>query len=72
MSNHLNRRGVTAGIGATLVSPALVSASAAFAASGEPIKIGFSMAQTGSLAGAGSRHYSAPRFGKQIPMPKAA
>jgi branched-chain amino acid transport system substrate-binding protein len=55
MSNHLTRRGITAGIGATLVSPVLASASSAFAASGEPIKIGFSMAQTGSLAGAGQQ-----------------
>ncbi len=54
MSDRITRRGVNAGIGAALISPALVSAPA-FAASGEPIKIGFSMAQTGALAGAGQQ-----------------
>jgi branched-chain amino acid transport system substrate-binding protein len=49
-----DRRGINVGIGATLVSPALAS-TPAFAAGGEPIKIGFSMAQTGSLAGAGQQ-----------------
>lgn len=53
MTNRISRRGVNAGIGAALISPAL-SAAPAFAA-GEPIKIGFSMAQTGSLAGAGQQ-----------------
>lgn len=53
MTNRISRRGVNAGIGAALISPAL-SAVPAFAA-GEPIKIGFSMAQTGSLAGAGQQ-----------------
>jgi branched-chain amino acid transport system substrate-binding protein len=53
MSNKITRRGVNVGIGAALISPALVSAPA-FAA-GEPIKIGFSMAQTGPLAGAGQQ-----------------
>jgi branched-chain amino acid transport system substrate-binding protein len=52
MSHKLTRRGVNTGIGAALISPAL--AGHAFAA-GEPIKIGFSMAQTGSLAGAGQQ-----------------
>jgi branched-chain amino acid transport system substrate-binding protein len=54
MSNHITRRSMNAGLGAALISPALTSAPA-FAASGEPIKIGFSMAQTGSLAGAGQQ-----------------
>ncbi|MGH6671559.1 MAG: amino acid ABC transporter substrate-binding protein [Xanthobacteraceae bacterium] len=53
MVNRITRRGVNAGIGAALISPAL-SGAPAFAA-GQPIKIGFSMAQTGSLAGAGQQ-----------------
>ncbi len=53
MSHKLTRRGVNTGLGAALISPAL-AARRAFAA-GEPIKIGFSMAQTGSLAGAGQQ-----------------
>ena len=53
MTHRITRRGVNAGIGAALITPAL-SAAPAFAA-GEPIKIGFSMAQTGSLAGAGQQ-----------------
>ena len=54
MSNQVTRRDVNTGIGATLLSPALAAAPA-FAQGGEPIKIGFSMAQTGSLAGAGQQ-----------------
>src|SRR5262245_19634003 len=54
MSNQVTRRGVNTGIGAALLSPALPAASA-FAQGGEPIKIGFSMAQSGSLAGAGQQ-----------------
>ena len=55
MTHRITRRRINAGIGVALISPALVRASA-FAQSGrEPIKIGFSMAQTGSLAGAGLR-----------------
>ena len=54
MSNQVTRRDVNTGIGAALLSPALAAA-AAFAQGGEPIKIGFSMAQTGSLAGAGQQ-----------------
>ena len=53
MTHRITRRGVNAGIGAALITPAL-SAAPAFAA-GEPIKIGFSMAQTGSLAGTGQQ-----------------
>jgi branched-chain amino acid transport system substrate-binding protein len=48
MSLILTRRGVNTGIGATLLSPSL--AARAFAQSGNPIKIGFSMALTGPLA----------------------
>jgi branched-chain amino acid transport system substrate-binding protein len=54
MSQNVTRRGVNTGIAAAIVSPALASAPA-FAQGGEPIKIGFSMAQTGSLAGAGQQ-----------------
>src|SRR5215813_4502154 len=54
MSNQVTRRGVNTGIGAALLSPALAAAPA-FAQGGEPIKIGLSMAQTGSLAGAGQQ-----------------
>src|SRR5262249_30107517 len=54
MSNQVTRRDVNTGIGAALLSPALAAAPA-FAQGGEPIKIGFSMAQTGSLAGAGQQ-----------------
>lgn len=53
MSYRITRRGVSAGIGAALISPALVR-TPAFAA-GKPITIGFSMAQTGPLAGAGQQ-----------------
>jgi branched-chain amino acid transport system substrate-binding protein len=49
LSNHITRRGVNAGIGAALLSPALATR-AAFAQGGAPIKIGFSMALTGPLA----------------------
>ena len=54
MTNRITRRGVNAGIGAALISPALAHAPA-FAAGGEPIKIGFSMALTGPLAGNGKQ-----------------
>jgi branched-chain amino acid transport system substrate-binding protein len=53
MTSRISRRLVNAGIGAAVISPAWGSARA-FAAD-EPIKIGFSMAQTGSLAGAGQQ-----------------
>jgi branched-chain amino acid transport system substrate-binding protein len=49
MSNNVTRRGVNAGIGAALLSPAL-KAAPAFAQGSEPIKVGFSMALTGPLA----------------------
>ena len=49
MSNRITRRGVNAGIGAALISPALAARSA-LAQGGEPIKIGFGMALTGPLA----------------------
>ena len=48
MSNHITRRGVNAGIGAALLSPAF--ATPVLAQGGAPIKIGFSMALTGPLA----------------------
>jgi branched-chain amino acid transport system substrate-binding protein len=53
MTHRITRRTVNTGIGAALISPALVGAPAF--ADAEPIKIGFSMAQTGSLAGAGQQ-----------------
>jgi branched-chain amino acid transport system substrate-binding protein len=54
MTHRITRRHVNAGIGAALISPALAR-TPAYAQGGEPIKIGFSMAQTGSLAGAGQQ-----------------
>ena len=48
MTRRMTRRGVNAGIGAALISPALVAGPAR--AAGAPIKIGFSMALTGPLA----------------------
>jgi branched-chain amino acid transport system substrate-binding protein len=54
MTHRITRRDLNAGIGAALVSPAM-AATPAFAQGGEPIKIGFSMAQTGALAGAGKQ-----------------
>jgi len=53
MSNHVTRRGVNAGIGATVLTTGL--ATRAFAQGGEPIKIGFSMALTGPLAANGKQ-----------------
>ena len=49
MSNNVTRRGINAGIGAALISPALSSVRA-FAQGAAPIKIGFGMALTGPLA----------------------
>ncbi|HEX4041914.1 MAG TPA: amino acid ABC transporter substrate-binding protein, partial [Xanthobacteraceae bacterium] len=49
MSYRISRRGVNAGIGAALISPALAG-TRAFAQGAGPIKIGFSMALTGPLA----------------------
>ena len=54
MTNRITRRGVNAGIGAALISPAWTAAPA-LAAGGEPIKIGFSMALTGPLAPGGKQ-----------------
>jgi branched-chain amino acid transport system substrate-binding protein len=54
MTQRISRRGVNAGIGASLVATGLAPA-AAFAQSGEPIKIGFSMAETGPLAANGNQ-----------------
>ena len=47
MTHRMTRRGVNAGIGATLISPAWTAGALAADA---PIKIGFSMALTGPLA----------------------
>ena len=55
MTHRITRRHVNTGIGAALISPALARTSAFAQSGGEPIKIGFSMAQTGSLAGAGQQ-----------------
>jgi branched-chain amino acid transport system substrate-binding protein len=49
MSKRISRRGINAGIGAALISPALTGVRA-FAQGGDPIKIGFGMALTGPLA----------------------
>ena len=49
MSHRITRRGLNAGIGAALISPALAR-TPTFAQGGAPIKIGFSMALTGPLA----------------------
>ncbi len=54
MSHRITRRGVNAGIGAALISPALAGRSA-FAQGAAPIKIGFSMALTGPLAANGKQ-----------------
>jgi branched-chain amino acid transport system substrate-binding protein len=54
MSHRISRRGVNAGIGAALISPALVR-TPAFAQGAAPIKIGFSMALTGPLAANGKQ-----------------
>jgi branched-chain amino acid transport system substrate-binding protein len=59
MTYRITRRRLNAGISAAVISPAFshaLGSPAAFAqGGGEPIKIGFSMAQTGSLAGAGQQ-----------------
>jgi branched-chain amino acid transport system substrate-binding protein len=49
MSRRISRRGVNAGIGAALISPALAR-TPAFAQGAAPIRIGFGMALTGPLA----------------------
>jgi branched-chain amino acid transport system substrate-binding protein len=54
MIHRISRRGVNAGIGAALISPALVR-TPAFAQGAAPIKIGFSMALTGPLAANGKQ-----------------
>jgi branched-chain amino acid transport system substrate-binding protein len=56
MSHHVSRRGVAHGLGAALLATGLVATTApASAQSGEPIKIGFSMALTGPLAANGKQ-----------------
>ena len=54
MSYRITRRGVNAGIGAALITPALGRAPA-FAQGAAPIKVGFSMALTGPLAANGKQ-----------------
>jgi len=49
MTSRITRRTVNAGLGAALISPALVR-TRAFAQAGNPIKIGFAMALTGPLS----------------------
>jgi branched-chain amino acid transport system substrate-binding protein len=55
MTHRITRRHVNAGVGAALISPVLARTPTFAQSSGKPIKIGFSMAQTGSLAGAGQQ-----------------
>ena len=50
MRHRITRRGVNAGIGAALISPALATTRAFAQGAAAPIKIGFSMALTGPLA----------------------
>jgi branched-chain amino acid transport system substrate-binding protein len=50
MSHRISRRGVNAGIGAALISPAIAAPRAFAQGGGAPIKIGFGMALTGPLA----------------------
>jgi len=54
MSYRITRRGVNAGLGAALITPAL-GRPPAFAQGAAPIKIGFSMALTGPLAANGKQ-----------------
>jgi branched-chain amino acid transport system substrate-binding protein len=54
MSRPITRRGVNAGLGAALITPALAS-TRAFAQGGDPIKIGCSMSLTGPLAANGKQ-----------------
>jgi branched-chain amino acid transport system substrate-binding protein len=54
MSHHLTRRGVADALGAVLLAAGLAAAPVS-AQSGEPIKIGFSMALTGPLASNGKQ-----------------
>src|SRR5262249_1790722 len=53
-NQSMTRRKLNSGIAAALASPALTS-TAAFAQGAAPIKIGFSMAQTGGIAAAGQQ-----------------
>src|SRR5262245_38065018 len=55
MTHRITRRHVNGGVGAALISPVLARTPTFAQSSGKPIKIGFSMAQTGSLAGAGQQ-----------------
>ncbi len=71
MSKNFTRRGINAGIGAALISPALTGVRA-FAQGGEPIKIGFGMALTGPLAVNGQQALLGARFGRRSSTPRAA
>ena len=58
MTRRITRRQLNAGISAAVISPAFshaLGSPTALAQGAQPIKIGFSMAQTGSLAGAGQQ-----------------
>jgi branched-chain amino acid transport system substrate-binding protein len=58
MTRRITRRQLNTAISAAVISPAFshaLGSTAAFAQGAAPIKIGFSMAQTGSLAGAGQQ-----------------
>jgi branched-chain amino acid transport system substrate-binding protein len=55
MTHRIPRRHVNAGIGTALLSSALARMPAFAQGGGEPIKIGFSMAQTGPLAAGGQQ-----------------
>jgi branched-chain amino acid transport system substrate-binding protein len=50
MTHRITRRGLNAGIGAALISPALATTRAFAQGAASPIKIGFGMALTGPLA----------------------
>ena len=70
MSKNISRRGINAGIGAALISPALTGVRA-FAQGGEPIKVGFGMALTGPLAVNGQQALLGARFGLKKSTPRA-
>ena len=59
MTHRITRRHLNAGVSAAVITPVFshaLGSTAAFAQGGAaPIKIGFSMAQTGTLVGAGQQ-----------------
>ncbi len=65
------RAALPLGLARLFLPPAWPRRRAASAQSGEPIKIGFSMALTGPLAPTASRRCSAPRSGKRRSTPRA-